>query len=58
MWIRFSNIMFTHLFILFSTKVLKFWVMETINIYEFFHLLSLIKIKPDMYEFWGGIWHL
>jgi hypothetical protein len=30
--------------------------METTNIYDFLHLLSLIKIKPNM-DFGGGIWH-
>jgi hypothetical protein len=30
-----------------STKVLEFWVMETISIYDFLHLLDLIWI-------WGG----
>jgi hypothetical protein len=33
---------------LFTTMVLEFWIMETTNIYEFLHLLSLIKIKPNM----------
>jgi hypothetical protein len=33
---------------LFSTKVLEFWIMETINIYDFLHLLSLIKIRHNM----------
>jgi hypothetical protein len=27
--------------------------METTNIYDFFHLLGLIKIRPNM-NFWGG----
>jgi len=38
---------------LFNTKVLEFWVMETTNIYDFLQLLSLIKIRPNM-DF-GGI---
>jgi hypothetical protein len=33
---------------LFSNRVLEFWVMETTNIYDFLHLLSLIKIEPNM----------
>jgi hypothetical protein len=33
---------------LFSIRVLEFWVMETTNIYDFLHLLSVIKIKPNM----------
>jgi hypothetical protein len=33
---------------LFNTKVLEFWVMETTNIYDFLHLLSLIKTRPNM----------
>jgi hypothetical protein len=33
---------------LLNTKVLEFWVMETTNIYDFLHLLSLIKIRPNM----------
>jgi hypothetical protein len=45
MWIRFNNIMFLQLFMLFSTRVLEFLVMETTNIYDFLHLLSLFKIK-------------
>jgi hypothetical protein len=36
------------LFMLFSTSVLEFWNMEKTNIYDFLHLLSLIKIKPNM----------
>jgi len=36
---------------LFSTRVLKFWVMKTTNIYDFLYFLSLIKIRP--YGFWG-----
>jgi hypothetical protein len=39
---------------LFSTKVLEFWVMETTNIYDFLHLLSLIKIRPNM-DFGGDL---
>jgi hypothetical protein len=31
-----------------NTRVLEFWVMETTNIYDFLHLLSLIKIIPNM----------
>jgi hypothetical protein len=57
MWIRFNNILFLQLFMLFSTRVLEFLIMETTNIYEILHLLSLIKIKPNM-DFGGGIWHL
>jgi hypothetical protein len=46
---------------LFNTKVFKFWIMEKINIFEFFHFFNLIKIKPNM-DFWGNlafvdIWH-
>jgi hypothetical protein len=26
----------------------EFWVIKTINIYEFLHILSLIKIRPNM----------
>ncbi len=33
---------------LFNIRVLEFWVMETTNIYDFLHLLSLIKIIPNM----------
>jgi len=33
--------------------VLEFWVMDAINIYDFLHLLSLIKIRPNM-DFGGG----
>jgi len=54
MWIRFNNIMFLQLFMLFSIMVLKFWVIETTNIYDFLHLLSLIKIKPNM-DFGGNL---
>ncbi len=35
-----------------SIRLLEFWVMETTNIYDFLHLLSLITIKPNM-DFWG-----
>jgi len=28
--------------------VLDFWIMETINIYEFLHHLNIIKIRPYM----------
>jgi hypothetical protein len=38
---------------LFSIRVLEFWVMEITNIYDFLHLLSLIKINPNM-DFGGG----
>ncbi len=38
---------------LLGIRVLEFWVMETTNIYNFLHLLSLIKIKPNM-DFGGG----
>jgi hypothetical protein len=46
---------------LFSIRFLKFWIMEKINIYDFLHFLSLIKIKPNM-DFGGklafvDIWH-
>jgi len=54
MWIRFINIMFLQLFMLFSTRVLEFWIMETTNIYDFLHLLSLIKIKPNL-DFEGNL---
>jgi hypothetical protein len=30
------------------TRVLKFWVMEMTNIYDFLHLLNLNKITPNM----------
>jgi hypothetical protein len=46
---------------LFSTRVLKFWIMDKTNVYDFLHFLSLIKIKPNMG--FGGklalvdIWH-
>ncbi len=36
-----------------NTRVLEFWVMEITNIYDFLHLLNLIKIKPNM-DFGGG----
>jgi hypothetical protein len=39
---------------LFNIKVFKFWVMETINIYDFLHLLSLIKIRLNM-DFGGDL---
>jgi hypothetical protein len=42
---------------LFNIRVLEFWVMEITNIYDFLHLLSLIKIRPNM-DLGGGIWHL
>jgi hypothetical protein len=48
MWIRIINIMFLQLFMLFSTRVLQFWVMKITNIYDFVHLLSLIQIRPNM----------
>ncbi len=35
-----------------STRVLEYLVMEIINIYDFLHLLNLIKIRPNMD--WGG----
>jgi hypothetical protein len=46
--------MFVQLFMLFSIRVLEFWVIETTNIYDFLHLLSLIKIKPNM-DFGGNL---
>jgi hypothetical protein len=33
---------------LFNSKVLEFWIMETTKIYHFLHLLSLIKIRRNM----------
>jgi hypothetical protein len=39
---------------LFNTRVLEFWVMEIINIYDFLHLLSLIKIRLNMNLGGGG----
>ncbi len=39
---------------LFSTRVLKFWVMKTTNIYDFLYFLSLIKIRPNM-DFGGNL---
>jgi hypothetical protein len=33
---------------LFHTRVLEFWVVEITNIYDFLHLLSLIKIRPNI----------
>jgi hypothetical protein len=47
MWIIISN---TYV----STTVLKFWVMETTNIYDILHLLSLITIRHNMI-FWGDL---
>jgi hypothetical protein len=38
---------------LFSIRVLEFWVSETTNIYDFLHLLSLIKNIPNT-NFGGG----
>jgi len=38
----------------FNAKVLEFKVMDTTNIYEFLHLLVLIKIKPNM-DFEGNL---
>jgi hypothetical protein len=43
MCIRLNNIMFLQLFMLFNTRVLEFWVIKTTNIYDFLHLLSLLK---------------
>jgi hypothetical protein len=40
-----------------NTRVLEFWVVKITNIYDFLHLLSLIKIRPNM-DFGGQIWHL
>jgi hypothetical protein len=37
-----------------SIRVLEFWVMETTNIYDFLHLLSLITMKPNM-DFGGDL---
>jgi len=48
MWIKFSNNIFLQLFMLFNTNVSKFWVIMTINIYDFLHILSLIKIRLNM----------
>ncbi len=39
---------------LFSARVLEFNVMDTMKIYEFLHLLILIKIKPNM-DFGGNL---
>ncbi len=39
---------------LFNTKVLEFWIMETTNICHFLHLLSLIKIRHNM-NFGGNL---
>jgi len=36
-----------------STRVLEFWVMEIINIYDFLYLLRLIKIRSNM-DLGGG----
>jgi hypothetical protein len=36
-----------------STRVLEVWVMETTNIYNFLHLLSLIIIRTNM-DLGGG----
>jgi hypothetical protein len=33
---------------MFNTRVLEFWVLEITNIYDFLHLLSLIKVRPNM----------
>jgi hypothetical protein len=46
--------MFLQLFILFSTTGLEFWIMETPNIYDFLHLLSLTRIRPNM-DFGGNL---
>jgi hypothetical protein len=54
MWIKFNNIMFLQLFMIFYTRVLEFWVIETTKNYDFLHLLSLIKIKPNM-DFGGNL---
>jgi hypothetical protein len=35
-----------------NSKVLEFWVMEITSIYDFLHLLNLIKNRPNMD--WGG----
>ncbi len=37
-----------------NTRVLEFWVMEITNIYDFLHLLNLIKIIPNM-DFGGDL---
>jgi hypothetical protein len=42
------------LFMLFSIKVSKKSVMERTNIYDFLHLLNLIKIRPNM-DFGGNL---
>jgi hypothetical protein len=39
---------------LFNTRVLEIWVMKITNIYEFLHLLRIIKIKPNM-DFGGNL---
>jgi hypothetical protein len=41
---------------LFNIRVLQIWVMETIIIYDFLHLLNLIKIRYNMN--FGENWHL
>jgi len=33
---------------MFNIRVLEFWVLEITNIYDFLHLLSLIKIRSNM----------
>ncbi len=37
-----------------NTRVLEFWVMDITNIYDFLHLLTLIKIRPNM-DFGGDL---
>jgi hypothetical protein len=39
---------------LLNTRVLKIWVMKITNIYDFLHLLSLIKINRNM-NFGGNL---
>jgi len=39
---------------LFNTRVLVIWVMKITNIYDFLHLLRLIKIRPNM-DFGGNL---
>jgi hypothetical protein len=39
---------------LFNIRVLKYWVMEITNIYDFLHILGLIKIKPNI-DFGGKL---
>jgi hypothetical protein len=41
-----------------NSKVLEFWVMEITSIYDFLHLLNLIKNRPNIDFGGGGIWHL